>query len=78
MKKFNISEKDIQNLEMSGPSISKTEINYVLDAVKNGWYGRNKFYYVEKFEKDFAKYHNRKYGLMTPNCTVALHLILQY
>ncbi len=76
MKNFNLSKKDIQNLEMSGPSIGKTEINYVLDAVKNGWYGKDKFYYVEKFEQDFAKYHNRKFGLMTPNCTVALHLIL--
>ena len=31
---------------------------------------------MEKFEKEFAKYHGRKYGLMTTNCTQALHLIL--
>ena len=35
-----------------------------------------KFYYIEKFEKAFAEYHNRKYALMTPNCTQAIHLIL--
>jgi perosamine synthetase len=68
--------KKMNNLEMSGPSITKKEISLVLDAMKNGWYGPNKFYYVEKFEHEFAKFHNRKYGLMTPNCTQALHLIL--
>ena len=26
------------------------------------------------FEKKFARYHNRKYSLMTPNCTTAIHL----
>ena len=61
---------------MSGPSVTKKEIDTVLDAVKNGWYGPKKFYYVEKFEKEFAKFHNRKYALMTPNCTTAIHLIL--
>ena len=40
-------------------------------------YGRKAYYYVEKFEAEFAKYHCRKYGLMTPNCTQALHLLLE-
>lgn len=66
----------IKHLEMSGPSITKDEIKHVIDAMKNGWYGRKKFYYVETFEKIFAKFHGRKYGLMVPNCTQALHLIL--
>ena len=42
----------------------------------NGWYGDKKYYYVEKFEREFAEYHGRKYGLMTPNCTLATHLLL--
>ena len=29
-----------------------------------------KYFYVEKFEKEFAKYHGRKFGLMT-QCTLA-------
>lgn len=66
----------LKNLEMSGPSITKKEIKFVLDVMKNGWYGKKKYFYVEKFEKEFAKYHGRKYGLMTTNCTQALHLIL--
>ena len=62
--------------EVSGPLISNIDIKYVNDAMKYGWYGNKKFYYVEKFEKEFAKFHNRKYALMTPNCTSALHLAL--
>ena len=62
--------------EVSGPLISKLDIKFVNDAMKFGWYGSKKFYYVEKFESEFAKFHNRKYALMTPNCTSALHLAL--
>lgn len=66
----------LKNLEMSGPSITKKEISFVMDVMKRGWYGKRKYYYVETFEKEFAKFHNRKYGLMTTNCTQALHLIM--
>ncbi len=61
---------------MAGPSITETEERLVLDAVRNGWYGKQAYYYVEKFETEFAQYHDRKYALMTPNCTTALHLLL--
>ena len=60
---------------MSGPNISKLEEEYVIDAVRNGWY-EDKYYYVEKFEKEFAAWHGRKHGLMTPNCTTAIWLLL--
>lgn len=63
-------------IEMAGPWITDLEIETVKDAMLNGWYGDKKYYYCEKFEKDFAKYHNRKYALMTPNCTSAIHLLL--
>jgi perosamine synthetase len=64
------------SLELFGPWITDHEINTVMDAVKNGWYGEKKFYYVETFEADFARHHGRRYALMTPNCTSALHLLL--
>jgi perosamine synthetase len=41
--------------------------------MRNGWYN---YHYVETFQKEFAAYHNRKYGIMTPNCTTAIHLLL--
>ena len=64
------------NLELFGPSITDHEINTVMDAMQNGWYGEKKYWYVENFEAEFARYHGRKYALMTPNCTSAIHLIL--
>jgi perosamine synthetase len=60
---------------MAGADVGELEIQYVVDALKNGWY-ENKYYYVEKLESEFAKYHDRKYALMTPNCTSAIHLLL--
>jgi len=58
---------------MAGPWITDHEINVVNDCMKNGWYNYD---YVEKFQTEFAQYHNRKYGIMTPNCTTAIHLLL--
>ncbi len=62
--------------ELFGPSITNHEIEIVMDAMKNGWYGSKKYWYVEEFESAFARYHDRKYALMTPNCTSAIHLTL--
>lgn len=59
----------------AGPSITPKEINYVLDAVKNGW----NFHfndYVERFEKLFAKYIGVKHAIATSSGTGALHLSL--
>jgi len=58
---------------MSGPWITELEIKTVEDCMRNGWYN---YQYVETFQKEFAAYHNRKYGIMTPNCTTAIHLLL--
>lgn len=58
---------------MAGPWITKHEIDVVNDCMQNGWYNYD---YVEKFQKEFAEYHGRKYGIMTPNCTTAIHLLL--
>ena len=58
---------------MAGPWITEHEIKVVEDCMRNGWYN---YGYVEKFQREFAAYHDRKYGIMTPNCTTAIHLIL--
>ena len=60
---------------MSGPDITQHEIDVVMDAMKNGWHEKP-YEYVEKFQKDFARYHNRKFAIMTPSCTTAIHLLL--
>ena len=64
-------------MEMSAPWVSDDDIEIVIDALKNGWYGKDAYKYVELFEKKFAEFHDRKYALMTPNCTSAIHLILK-
>ena len=66
----------MSDIFMAGPWITELEEETVLDAVRNGWYGKQAYYYVETFEAEFAKYHDRSYALMTPNCTTALHLLL--
>lgn len=61
---------------MAGPWVTEHEEKIVVDAIRNGWYGVEAYRYVETFEKDFAAYHGRAYGIMTPNCTTAIHLLL--
>jgi perosamine synthetase len=67
----------MSKIEMAGPWVNDDDIEIVLDALKNGWYGKEAYKYCELFEKEFAKYHDRKFALMTPNCTSALHLLLE-
>ena len=64
------------DIELFGPSITEHEIATVAEAMRNGWEGERKYWYVENFEREFANYHGRKFGLMTPNCTSAIHLLL--
>lgn len=63
-------------MEMAGPSITQKEIDIVTDAMKNGWYGEGKYKYCELFQNEFSKYHDREFGIMTPSCTTAIHLLL--
>jgi perosamine synthetase len=65
----------MDKIYMAGPWITELEIKTVEDAMRNGWY-ENAYWYCEEFQRQFAKYHNRKYALMTPNCTTAIHLLL--
>lgn len=60
---------------MAGPWITEHEIKIVEDAMRNGWY-EDAYFYVETFQREFAAYHGRAFGIMTPNCTTALHLLL--
>lgn len=64
---------DPNTIYMAGPWITQHEIDTVADCMKNGWYN---YHYVETFQQEFAKYHDRKYAIMTPNCTTAIHLLL--
>jgi perosamine synthetase len=65
----------MEPIYMAGPSITEHEIAVVNDAMRTGWYEKP-YWYVETFQKEFAAYHGRKYGIMTPNCTMSIHLLL--
>ncbi|MHC4560182.1 MAG: DegT/DnrJ/EryC1/StrS family aminotransferase, partial [Planctomycetota bacterium] len=60
---------------LAGPWITEHEVRVVEDAMRNGWY-EHAYDYCESFQREFAAYHDRKYGIMTPNCTTAIHLLL--
>jgi perosamine synthetase len=57
----------------AGPSITQKEIDYVTDAVTNGW-NQNWNGYLNKFEQSFAQYIGVNYTMATSSCTGALHL----
>ena len=59
----------------AGPSITKLEVGYVLDAVKNGW-NWHWSDYLERFEKALAGYLGVKYVLPVSHGTGALHLAM--
>jgi perosamine synthetase len=63
----------MKKIPMAGPWITDLEKKTVADMMENGW---DNYDYVEKFELAFAKWHGRKYCLMTPCCTHAIHLLL--
>ena len=63
----------IEPIHMAGPWVTEHEIQVVTDCMRSGWYNYD---YVEAFQREFADYHGRKHGIMTPNCTTALHLLL--
>ncbi|NLW76501.1 MAG: glutamine--scyllo-inositol aminotransferase, partial [Methanomicrobiales archaeon] len=49
----------MNRIPVSGPSISKKEIDYVTDAVTNAWYGNASLYH-ERFENAFSSYIGTK------------------
>ena len=57
------------------PSITKKEIDYVNDAVSNGW-GENCYDYIHRFTDKLKEYFNSPYVWPTSSCHGALHIIL--
>lgn len=62
-----------KKISFAGPSIGQREIDYVMDAVQNGWYQTFDMH-TKKLEKTVADYLGVKYSLATHCCTLALHL----
>lgn len=62
-----------KKIALAGPYITKKEEEYVIDAVRNGWYETYDMH-IKKLEKTFAKYVGAKYAIATFCGTHALHL----
>jgi len=65
----------MERLQVSGPSITQKEIDYVTAAVTNAWYGNANIYH-DRFERAFAEYVSRRHAIALPSCTSAIHLAL--
>ena len=57
------------------PSITQLEIDYVHDAIVNGW-GEHCYDYINRFKYALAKYFGVKYVWPTSSCHGALHIVL--
>lgn len=64
-----------KRIQITKPSISQLEIDYVNDAITNGW-GEKCYDYIFKFQDSFANYLGSKHALATSSCTGAIHLAL--
>jgi perosamine synthetase len=62
-------------IPLTEPFLGKEEMNNVVKAIKSTWIS-SKGEFIPKFEKEFANYCNKKYGISTSNGTTALHLAL--
>lgn len=62
-----------KKIPLAGPSITQKEIDYVNDAVINGWYETYDMH-IKMLEKAFAEYVGAKYAIATYCGTHALHL----
>ncbi|HVM87572.1 MAG TPA: DegT/DnrJ/EryC1/StrS family aminotransferase [Puia sp.] len=65
----------MKKIPINKPSITQLEIDYVNDAIANGW-GEKCYDYIYRFENDFATYEGTKHALATASCTGAIHLAL--
>ncbi|MDP3719100.1 MAG: DegT/DnrJ/EryC1/StrS family aminotransferase [Acidobacteriota bacterium] len=65
----------MERIPVSGPWITRKEIDYVTDAVTNAWYGNANGWH-DRFEKAFADYVGVRHAISLPHCTSAIHLAL--
>ena len=63
----------MKKIALAGPYITQKEEDYVVDAVRNGWYATYDKH-IKLLEKTFADYVGAKYAIATYCGTHALHL----
>ncbi|WP_291999269.1 DegT/DnrJ/EryC1/StrS aminotransferase family protein [Caldivirga sp.] len=70
--------KDLSRMIPRWPLLDEDDVKAVVEAVKGGhWCRLYPGSYAERFEAEFAKYHDAKYGIAVANGTVSLELALK-
>lgn len=64
-----------KRITSAGPSITKTEIDLVTEAIKEGWQDKMSWY-IDQFVEEFSAYMGIKYCLPVAHCTDAIHLAM--
>jgi len=64
-----------ERIPVAGPSITEREVELVLDAARNGWYG-NANAFQSRFEHEFAEWVGVAHAISLPSCTAGIHLAL--
>ena len=65
----------MKKIYFAKPSITDTEIDYVNDAIRNGW-GDDCYGYLNKYESALKSYFGVSHAWPTSSCHGALHIIL--
>jgi len=70
--------KDLVNLVPRWPVFDEDDVRAVVEAIRGGrWCRLYQGSYAERFEAEFARYHDAKYGIAVANGTVSLELALK-
>lgn len=63
-------------IPVNTPLLNGNEINYLNECINTGWIS-SEGPFVSKFEKLFADYNNRKYGVAVSNGSAALDIVIR-
>lgn len=66
----------MKRIHYTKPSVGELELDYVTDAVRNGW-GERCYDYIHRLQEAFAGYLGVDHAIATSSCTGALHLGLR-
>ena len=76
LMKKKLKSKKINFITLNVPIIFKEEKIYVKDCLNTNWIS-SEGSYVKRFENEFSKFNNRKYGVAVSNGTAALEIALK-
>jgi len=64
-----------RKITSAGPSITQLEIDFVSEAIREGWQDKMNWY-IDRFIEEFSRYVSIAHCLPTAHCTDAIHLAM--